>query len=41
MSFRAVLLNEEDRQVSAEVVELADARLPAGAVTVAVAVVNL
>lgn len=34
MSFRAVLLNEEDRQVSAEVVELDDDRLPDGDVTV-------
>ncbi len=34
MTFRAVLLNEEDRKVSADVVELDDDRLPDGDVTV-------
>ena len=34
MTFRAVLLSENDRQVSAEVAELEDDQLPAGEVTV-------
>ncbi len=34
MTFRAVLLNEADRQVTGEVVDLDDDRLPAGDVTV-------